>query len=73
MTTARQKFASQAPPDLLDRLRQQADAEGRQLQAVIEDAFREYLERRSSARPEVIAHALASLERNMEAYRRLAE
>jgi len=46
MTAARQKFASQAPADLLEEVRQIAREDGRQLQAVIEDALRAYVDER---------------------------
>jgi len=69
--TTRQKYASQADPKLLTAMRQVAKEEGRQFQAVMEDAMRDYLERRNNASPRehVIAHLRASIEKN----RRLGE
>jgi hypothetical protein len=71
MTTTRQKYASQADPELLEAMRAVAKEEGRQFQAVMEDAMREYIERRNNASPRehVMAHLRASIERN----RRLGE
>ncbi len=71
VTTTREKFSSQASPDLLAALRQVARDEGRHFQAVLEDAMQGYLEgkARERVRPEVMAHFQASLERN----RRLGE
>ena len=71
MTTTRQKYASQADPELLIAMREAAKEEGRQFQAVMEDAMRDYLERRSSASPRahVMAHLCTSIEKN----RRLGE
>lgn len=71
MTTTREKFSSQADPELLAGLRGVARQEGRQFQAVLEDAMRSYLTKRtgSRVRPDVMAHFRASLERN----RRLGE
>ena len=71
MATTREKFSSQASPELLEALRGVARDEGRQLQAVLEDAMREYLDGRArgKVRPEVMAHYRASVERN----RRLLE
>ena len=71
MTTTRQKYASQADPELLSAMRQVAKEEGRQFQAVMEDAMRDYLERREDASPRthVMANARASIEKN----RRLGE
>ncbi|MDQ3974275.1 MAG: hypothetical protein M3276_08060 [Actinomycetota bacterium] len=75
MTELRQKFASQAAPEVLEALRSIAAEEGRQLQAVIEQALREYVERKRGERPreEVLAHLQASVERHRHLYRRLAE
>ena len=71
MTTQRKKFSSQADPALLERMRALARADGRQFQAVLEDAMREYLDNRDrdEPRPRVMAHFRASVERN----RRLGE
>lgn len=69
--TTRQKYASQADPELLEAMRAVAREEGRQFQAVMEDAMRDYLERRKDASPRehVMAHLRASIEKN----RRLGE
>ena len=71
MVATREKFSSQASPDLLAAMRKVARDEGRHFQAVLEDAIQEYLDNRSQqkVRPEVMAHFHASLERN----RRLGE
>lgn len=71
MSATRQKFSSQADPKLLDEMKALAREEGRQFQAVLEQAMREYVERQRGARPraEVMAHFRASVERN----RRLGE
>ena len=71
MAGSREKFSSQASPELLSALREIARTDGRQFQAVVEDAFRGYIESREQRkiRPEVMAHYRASMERN----RRLAE
>ena len=44
----RVKFASQTDPKLLNELKAIAKAEGRQLQALIEEAFQDYIEKRHS-------------------------
>lgn len=69
--TTRQKYASQADPKLLTAMKQVAKEDGRQFQAVMEDAMRDYLERRNNASPRehVMAHLRASIEKN----RRLGE
>ena len=71
MVATREKFSSQAAPELLSAMREIARIEGRHLQAVLEDAMTSYIEtrRQQNVRPEVMAHFHASLERN----RRLGE
>ena len=71
MAVPREKFSSQASPELLNAMREIARREGRQFQTVLEDAFREYIDSREQrkVRPEVMAHYLSSVEKN----RRLAE
>lgn len=73
--TIRQKFASQADAELLEQMRELAKSEGRQFQAVVEDAFRDYLARKSGERPraEVMSHFRNSVRRNAELYKRLAK
>ncbi len=71
MAPHRQKFSSQAEEILLQAMREIAKAEGRHFQAVLEEAMREYIERKRGERPrdEVMARFRASVERN----RRLGE
>jgi hypothetical protein len=59
----RVKFASQTDPKLLNELKAIAKAEGRQLQALIEEAFQDYIEKRHGGqmRPAV----KSALERTM--------
>jgi hypothetical protein len=73
--STRVKFASQADPDVLADVRALAKEEGRQFQAVVEEALKEWVERKRSdqPRPEVVAHLKATIERNRELYRRLAQ
>jgi len=50
MTAAvREKFSSQAAPDVLAALRQIAESQGRQFQAVLDDALRDYIDRQQKA------------------------
>ena len=44
-TTAREKFSSQAAPDVLLAMRRIAESQGRQFQAVLDDALRDYIDR----------------------------
>ena len=75
MSGTRQKFASQARPEILDGVRAIAAEEGRQLQAVIEEALSEYVARKRGERPrqQVLAHLSGSIEQHRDLYRRLAE
>lgn len=75
MSKHREKFSSQADPELLAALRGLADAEGRQFQAVLEDAMRDYIERRTKDRPRrhVLEALSESLEDFDELYRELAK
>ena len=71
MVATREKFSSQASPELLSKMREIARSDGRHFQAVLEEAMRDYIEGRtqSKVRPEMMAHFRASLEKN----RRLGE
>lgn len=71
MTVQRQKFSSRVDAELLAALREFARREGRPLNAVLEDAMREYVAARmeQEPRPSVMAHFDASVEKN----RRLGE
>ena len=75
MTTAREKFSSQADPKILAKVRQLADKEGRQFQGILEDALTEYLERHQTERPR--AHILEAFGMSMaefdDLYKNLAK
>ena len=74
MSTLR-KFSSQAEPEVLDELQEIAAREGRQLQAVLGDAMREYLahKRQQAPRRNVLEAFQESLEERDELYRSLAK
>ena len=69
------KYSSQAAPELLSAMREIARSEGRQFQAVMEEAMEEYIANRNreTPRPEVMAHFRASVERNHRLMELLAE
>lgn len=71
----REKFASQADPEVLTAIREIADSEGRQLQAVIEEALRDYAERKRAQRPReaVLAHLRDSVNEHRRLYELLAQ
>ena len=49
MVAQREKFSSQASPELLAEVRKIAKDDGRHFQAVLEDALRDYIEGRQAA------------------------
>jgi hypothetical protein len=69
------KYSSQADPDVLKAMQAIADREGRQLQAVIGDAMREYLARKQQQAPRrnVLEAFQKSLKERDELYRKLAK
>ena len=75
MSTTREKFATQVDSALLDSVRKFAKSEGRQIQAVIEDALRAYLDAKNGppGREHVMAAYLKSTERFSGLYKKLAE
>lgn len=50
-TTVREKFSSQAAPEVLAALRQIAENQGRQFQAVLDEALRDYIDKHQNERP----------------------
>jgi len=73
--TVREKFSSQAAPEVLAALREIAQAQGRQFQAVLDDALRDYIDRQQKERPRrhVMAAFASSLDEFDDLYRKLAE
>ena len=73
--SALRKFSSQADPAVLEGLRDIASREGRQFQAVLGDAMREYLTRKQQQAPrkDVLEAFKESLKERDELYRSLAK
>jgi len=73
--SALRKFSSQADPAVLEGLRDIATREGRQFQAVLGDAMREYLTRKQQQAPrkDVLEAFKESLKERDELYRSLAK
>ena len=71
----REKFATQVDADILSAVRGLAQTEGRQLQALVEEALSDLLEKRRHARPRpsVMAAYQASHEKFSGLYKKLAE
>ena len=75
MSQPREKFATQVNSEILSALRSLAEKEGRQLQALVEEAFTDLLEKRKRAKPRahVMGAYLASHEKYGALYKKLAE
>jgi hypothetical protein len=75
MAKTREKFATQVNSELLTAVRSLSVAEGRQLQALVDEAFADLLEKRRKAtpRPHVMGAYLASHEKYGPLYKKLAE
>jgi hypothetical protein len=73
--SALRKFSSQADPAVLEGLQDIATREGRQFQAVLGDAMREYLTRKQQQAPrkDVLEAFKESLKERDELYRSLAK
>ncbi len=67
----REKFATQVDAETLARLRALAQAEGRQLQSLVEEALTDLIEKRRSGRPR--AHVMAAYQASHETYGSLYE
>ncbi len=68
MAARRKKFSSQANPDILAAIQEIAKNEGRQFQAVLEEAMIDYIEKKNgdNARSTVMAHFRASVAANQK-------
>lgn len=60
------KFSSQAAPEVLSALRQIADSQGRQFQAVLDEALRDYIDRQQKAHPR--RHVMASFASSLDEF-----
>ena len=71
----REKFATQVNSEILSAVRALAETEGRQLQALVDEAFADLIEKRKNAnpRPHVMGAYLASHEKYGALYKKLAE
>jgi predicted transcriptional regulator len=66
MSEVREKFATQVSPKVLARVRSLAQKEGRQLQALVEEALEDLIEKRRQGRPR--AHVMATYQGSHERY-----
>ncbi len=72
--SAKEKFATQVNPEVLAAVRGIAHGEGRQLQALIDEALRDLIAKRKNSRPRthVMAAYGTSHEQYAELYQKLA-
>ena len=71
----REKFATQVNSEILSTVRRLAQSEGRQLQALVDEALADLIEKRKQGRPRanVMAVYQASHEKFGTLYKKLAE
>jgi hypothetical protein len=74
MSRTREKFATQVNSKILRDVRALADEEGRQLQALVDEALADLIEKHKNAKPRshVIGAYLASHEKYGPLYKKLA-
>ena len=75
MSANREKFATQVNSEILAVVRRLAEKEGRQLQALVEEALADLIEKRKGATPRahVMGTYLASHDKYASLYKKLAE
>ena len=75
MTKTRQKFATQVDPELLSEVRTLAKEEGRNIQALVEEALQALVEERRSGKPRrhVVNAYMKSHKRYGSLYEKLAK
>ena len=75
MSVSKEKFATQVSAEILAELRTMAHSEGRQLQALVDEALADLIEKRKNTRPRphVLSAYHASHEKYAELYRKLAK
>ena len=75
MSQVREKFATQVNSEILSNVRTLAKSEGRQLQALVDEALADLIEKRKNGRPRahVMAAYLTSHEKYGELYKKLAK
>jgi len=71
ITNKKVKFATQLAPDVLENLRRMSDEEGRHIQAILDEALRDYIENKRAGKPR--RHVLDALRASMEEHDALYE
>ena len=75
MSHPREKFATQVNSSILSAVRTLAQSEGRQLQALVEEALADLIEKHKNGKPRahVMGAYLASHDKYASVYKKLAE
>jgi hypothetical protein len=75
MSASKEKFATQVTSDILAEVRALAHSEGRQLQALVDEALTDLIEKRRNTRPRthVMSAYNASHDKYAEIYQKLAK
>ena len=75
MSKTREKFATQVNAEILAAVRTIAQQEGRQLQALVDEALADLIEKRKQAKPRshVMGAYLSSHDKYAELYKKLAK
>lgn len=75
MSATKEKFATQVSAEILAEIRAIAHGEGRQLQALVDEALADLIEKRKNTRPRphVLRAYEASHEKYAELYQKLAK
>jgi Flp pilus assembly protein TadB len=75
MSQTREKFATQVNSEILASVRSIAEKEGRQIQALVDEALADLIEKRKQARPRphVMTAYLGSHDKYGELYKKLAK
>lgn len=74
MPTGREKFTTEVDSDLLSAVRALANQEGRQLQALVDEAFSDLIAKRKQGKPRAqVLGTLASHEKHGPLCKKLAE
>lgn len=75
MSQNREKFATQVNSEILSAVRTLAESEGRQLEALVEEAFADLIEKHNNAKPRqhVMDAYITSHEEYGPLYKKLAE
>lgn len=75
MSVTKEKFSSQADAQILAEIKQIASGEGRQLQSVLDEAMRDFIEKKKTGKPRryVMEAFDESLKVNDKLYEKLAQ